>query len=443
MAVEHWMMFGNFTTQRHFVYPSKESYDGVLINANMAAYAPDGLASFLLEKTANIKYIIDPITHAFQHNPDFITNDKGEVKKSIQKMAEGYDFPGDKLGKEPVTPEYLLDPARLKGLIDNCLRFQSTLLSDKILESDEMKYFSDDNPTTKPDALVIPYFYMTESTYDDWLKVLALTIKLALKSDWPDSKLFGSIVINRGILTNDNAINDITQVLIDSDLDGYLLWINDFYELGASESELKGLLKISDKLRDKGKREVINKHGSYFSVLAASGLGNNVLSGVTHGPEFGEYREVVPVGGGIPIARYYIPELHDRIRYRDAARIFKRMGYLESAESFHNNVCKCDRCIEIIKGNADNFIEFGASNPKKVRRGRGIVTIDYPTRETTVNCLEHYLQRKKKEYTSVATKSTEELLEDLERGRRIYEIEMGIDSVGYLKLWHKVFSDLQ
>ena len=85
-TIDHWMMFGTFGQQRHFVYPSPETYRGVIINANMAAYAPAGLAAFLMEKTQGLRYIIDPLTHAFQHEPTAIQNDDGEVKTSFQKI---------------------------------------------------------------------------------------------------------------------------------------------------------------------------------------------------------------------------------------------------------------------------------------------------------------------------------------------------------------------
>jgi len=76
MAIEHWMQFGTFAEQRHFAYPTLDTYKGVIINGNMAAYAPDGLAAFLLERTGLI-YLIDPMTHAFQHDPGFVTDNEG------------------------------------------------------------------------------------------------------------------------------------------------------------------------------------------------------------------------------------------------------------------------------------------------------------------------------------------------------------------------------
>ncbi len=59
-----------FAEQNFFAYPTPDTYQGVIINANMAAYAPAGIAAFLLEKTAaKTRYVVDPLTHAFQHDP--------------------------------------------------------------------------------------------------------------------------------------------------------------------------------------------------------------------------------------------------------------------------------------------------------------------------------------------------------------------------------------
>src|SRR5882762_1874338 len=93
MPIDHWMMFGTFGEQRHFVYTSPDTYQtgGTIINGNMAAYAPDGLAAFLLERTGGrLNYIIDPLTHAFQHNPSSVTDQNRKTKKSIQGLAVAY-----------------------------------------------------------------------------------------------------------------------------------------------------------------------------------------------------------------------------------------------------------------------------------------------------------------------------------------------------------------
>jgi len=164
------------------------------------------------------------------------------------------------------------------------------------------------------------------------------------------------------------------------------------------------------------------------------------MTGVAHGPEFGEYREVVPVGGGIPIARYYIPQLHARVRYRDALRIFANAKWLDSAEVFHSQVCDCSECKKVLDGNADNFRLFGEGTVKNVRRRHGIVRIEYPTGDTKLRCLRHYLQRKHREYTVAAKADEATLLGNLDAGVEKFKNLAGLDSVSHLQLWRSVLA---
>jgi hypothetical protein len=180
---------------------------------------------------------------------------------------------------------------------------------------------------------------------------------------------------------------------------------------------------------------VLNLHGGYFSFLLAGKLGEGALTGVSHGPEFGEYRPVIPVGGGIPIARYYIPDLHSRIRYRDALRWFREKGWLISAEVFHSEVCNCDTCRDTIRNDPNNFVLFGESNVKNVGRGGGIVRINFPKTEAKKRCLEHYLRRKDKEFQSATNAPGEFLLEEMVKGIEKYKTVAGLEEVSHLQKW--------
>ena len=142
MPIDHWMMFGTFAEQRHFVYPSADTYrpGGAIINGNMAAYAPDGLAAFLLEKTGGLDYIIDPLTHAFQHNPNSVTDKNGEPKKSIQRLAMAYgELCAGIVGRRPLLPRDLSKDDDLANLTRNCLNFQKSMLSQAMAGSDVAK----------------------------------------------------------------------------------------------------------------------------------------------------------------------------------------------------------------------------------------------------------------------------------------------------------------
>lgn len=437
MLIDHWMMFSTFAEQRHFEYPEKGTYQGVVINANMAAYAPAGLAAFLLEKTATATYIIDPLTHAFQHDPEVICNSEGEPKSSIKSIAEAYGDPVVGLvGARPLLPKHFKGPKVLRAFTERCVEFQLDHLRSFMKDADAAKYV-DDNEIKPPYAVVAPYFFLTETTYADWLPICvdAARQTRAKVGDGGGPKAFTAVVVSQGILLDDSAQEAISDRFSSAALDGYLLWVDDLDEKSASKAELAGLLKLARRLRADGKREVINLHGGYFSILAAGVLGKNALSGVTHAPEFGEFRSVVPVGGGIPIARYYIPSLHTRARYRDAFRMFRAKGSLESAASFHKDICDCEQCKEVLADDAANFTRFGESSVKSVRRKHGIVRIDFPTTETKRRCLCHYLQKKRFEYKFAATASDELLLKDLDNGIEAYQDVAGLEGVAHLQRW--------
>lgn len=443
MSIDHWMLFSTFAEQRHFEYPVKGTYTGVVINANMAAHAPAGLAAFLLTKTSGLPYLIDPLTHAFQHDPEVLLTPDGEPKSSIRGLADAYGEPVGKLvGRRPVLPGHFKDDEVLRGFTERCLRFQMEHLVGFMKASDAAKYLDASECQAPPYAVIAPYFFLSETTVDDWLPVCtrALSSAAAVLSSRGGAvpKLFASVVVSQGVLV-DAALRDrICKEMLGQPADGFLLWADNLDEQTASKAELQGLVALARGLRKNNTREVINLHGGYFSILAAGTLGARALSGVTHAPEFGEFRAVVPVGGGIPISRYYIPNLHARVRFRDAVRFFNAKKWLEDAKTFHAEICACDSCVEVIAGDVDRFTLFGESTVKSVRRKQGIVRLDYPTTEAKLRCLTHYLQRKRLEYQMADTMSGQQLLDNLETGFNTYQEVAGLEAVSHLRRWAQV-----
>lgn len=442
MSISHWMTFGTFAEQSYFIYPRKDAYDGVIINANMAAYAPAGLATFLLEKTAGLRYIIDPMTHAFQHDPSAIAGSNNEPKTSIATLAEAYGEwlgPGQGvLGVRPVRPTDFADNAILSDFVSNCLYFQKHQLADAMAKSDASKYLSVADASPLPFGLVAPYFYLTEVGLSDWLPVCRDCIELALAEE-PGQRVFAAVVVGQGVILNEKLVEKIVKTFGGLAVAGYLLWVDGLDEHEAGSQELRALLELARALRGNGDKEVINLHGGYFSVLAAGTLGKSAMSGVSHGPEFGELRSVVPVGGGIPVSRYYIPLLHSRIRFREAARLLQGKGWLDSATVFHGEVCDCRECKATLDGDAGNFVLFGVGTPREVRRGRGVVRIEYPTGETKKHCLKHYLERKRREF-QLAAGPEADILSDLDKGIREFQDVGGLGAVSHLMLWKGVLT---
>lgn len=445
MPASHWMQFATFAEQRHFVYPNENTYNGVVLNANMVAHAPGGIAAFILEKTGTqTSYIIDPLTHAYQHNPEFITNSAGALKSSIKSLAHFYGSPLlDILGDRPLLPRDFSKTENIVSFTKNVIDFQNNFLSGFMADSGSAKYLDDVEANPPPYALIAPYFYFTETTIDLWLDVYKKCAIQASEyvSDISESKFFLSMVVSQGVIVDEALYSKIADSVADIDCDGFLLWIDNFDETQASTKELEGFLKFGRRLRH-GEREVINLHGGYFSVLASGAAGSHAITGVSHGPEFGEFRSVVPVGGGIPIAKYYMPDLHRRERYRDALQIFRKSGWLESSEEFHSNVCNCDECQSVINGDIANFAQFGDGNIKSVKRKTGIVRIQYPTTETKMKCLRHYLSCKQMEYENAANQPKTKLLDDLENTINRYEEIVGLDGISHLRKWHHVLSEI-
>ena len=254
MPIGHWMMFGTFAEQRHFVYPSVETYQGVVINANMAAHAPDGLAAFLVEKTANLHYVIDPLTHAFQHDPDYITGKDGEAKSSIKSLAEAYGQPiAGIVGRRPLLPEDLADDGLLSALVKNCLDFQNNKLAEMMATSDAMKYLDVENEDLRPYALIAPYFYLTETTYEDWLPVAVRAIRFA-RDHYREARLFASVVVSQGVILDSEILDHIVEAFNAERPEGYFLWVDNLDEQQSGVAELSGFLKIARGLRGGGAR---------------------------------------------------------------------------------------------------------------------------------------------------------------------------------------------
>ena len=83
---KHLLRFGTNAEQKYFVDGLENLYNGIVINANMAAFSPDAMAIFVVKKTPTKPFIIDPITHAFQHDQSFISS-MGTDRKSKKNVT--------------------------------------------------------------------------------------------------------------------------------------------------------------------------------------------------------------------------------------------------------------------------------------------------------------------------------------------------------------------
>lgn len=438
MPVEHLMSFSTFAEQRYFAYPSPETYDSIVFNGNMVAHAPDGIAAFLLEKAGRISYLVDPQTHAFQHQVSVVLNSNGELKSSIRKLADRFGpLISNNAGRRPLGPEDFSQKAARDDFTRNVVDFQCSL-GQAMADSTANKYLDGTSDDYKPGRIVAPYFFLSEYDVQAWLPIMAECIVTA--AEYAEKRVWVEFCVSQGLMSDAKAIEGLVNLLARDECEGALLWIDDLNENSAPVASLKSIYDFLREVRRVANKPIINLRGGYFSLLLGSRAFGELFSGVSHGPEFGESRAVVPVGGGIPISKFYVPELHTRMRYGDAVAVFGSMGWLERADAFHRNVCDCVACVEILNGNSSNFVLFGEANAKEIKRKYGMVRMEFPTSEAKERCLRHYLQRKDREFGCVRTWSASDLLADLESSIQKYTPIVGDAGVRHLENWRRILN---
>jgi hypothetical protein len=344
-----------------------------------------------------------------------------------------------------VLPGDFRDSHTLQGFCERVLEFQLNAVERETTRADVSKYYRylfqskrmAPGPGFRPSALVAPYFYLTEATMRPWRTV---NIKCAqLAQSWAASKgipLAVQVVISREVLRDPSLIDDLVrayEVVVPS---LFLIWVDSFSEHSASERELRALVQLFTGFA--GIAPVVNLYGGFFSV-ALQRLGLGGLVGVTHGLEYGEERGVVPVGGGIPVAKFYLPALHKRVPFRDALRAVRALGGFRSASAFRTVVCDCRQCRRVITTNPEtDFAQYGEARSVSFVRSGQPITMEYPLPETKERCAAHYMWSKHREYRL----SDREVLQSLSDARTRLGRVLGAEVAGHCKVWERVLSTL-
>ena len=208
----------------------------------------------------------------------------------------------------------------------------------------------------------------------------------------------------------------------------FLIWVDAFSEHEVSGGLLDAFVAMMNALKASGS-QVVNLYGSYFSVML---LHRNILDGVTHGLEYGEERPLIPVGGGIPTAKFYLPILHLRLRGDDAIYAVQALGGLKSAADFHKLVCDCPQCKGAISNSPKK--EFG-----DYLRTKRVNTRDIPYPETKENSVRHYMFTKQREY---ADKDIDNALSQLRYARKQLRKYIGAENTDHCEKWASIIDGL-
>ena len=442
MAIRKMLRYGTIAEQK-FVEAVRDRFDILLINGNMLAFAANAMARIVAENNGRIDYLVDPLTHGFQHDLELLKGTTGELKVSIRKMLDAYgDFLRKKIQNgQVITPEDFINyTTEVKDFVKKVICFQRDYVQETAEGKDYYKYLQYAGVPLKPIWLVIPYFCMNAKTYKGWLDINRRLIDIALQ-EFPDKDLAAELVIEKDLLEDEKILNDtIADNYIKSGISRILLWIDNFSAFESSKKLLENYVGLIKKLTRKG-IEVYNLYGDYFSVLLCHPDLNVGLNGVCHGLGYGEERSVIPVGGGIPINKYYYPPLHERLSFREASMLLRLKGYIDSGggpgnpEKYYADICNCPTCKEVIKNDMNNFISFGEAKPVIIKGRYGDITRQFPTQDAKSLCIRHFLNAKLNEWEKILNTPLDKLLQQLQLSGSEYANILGHDIKATFDLW--------
>ena len=440
MHSKHYLRYGTAAEQK-YMKEYRHTYDGVAINGTMLAHNSRSISAFLHKDLTGKALIIDPMTHAFQHDLEKIQNQYGEIKSSVGKLVDLYGEPVTTAISRfrPVAPADFTEQ-NIDGFINNILNFQMEHLKVKLDEKFQ-EYIQFFGLYQEPSILIAPYFYLTPDNIDKWLSLNCQLLErsMRLKGDF-HKPIFAQLVIHRDLLVDQQRRAELLSCL--SLADGLLYWIDGLDETKASIDELTAVKSlVTEYKRDNPDKAIISLYGGYFTEL----LLKFGLSGIIHGLEYGENREVVPVGGGIPQSKYYLPPIKKRIPAPTMLRILNFYG-ITSPDKFFAEICDCRECKKTIKStpiDAD-FNEFIKVKPEpkiiRYKKSGNIREMSLPARESKEKCLFHYLEVKNKEINAVFKKSTKSLLSALLESHDKYTDYFYEGEVDHLKKWYTVLN---
>lgn len=465
--------------EKKYVAKMRKSFSGIIIRANFFESSPGMLSSLFIElcsPAVNKGYIIDPITYVFSKqdslrkwqkvkkekayktlmeqlniddvkkiertwirdikNPTPKEKDKVEIwggNKNYTKLCIKY-FP-DKICKTlPITPLSTndFDDNFISHLIENVINYQKSAISSKYFSE---KYTEFKSELNEPMFILAPYFNIDTV---EWLKI-NFKIWDGFQGKIDDDK--SAIVLNIQTDLFVKYLNEIVDKIKTLKTSKVFLWFPGFKETGiAQKSVLDAYAKFTNELSLVGK-EIVNLYAGGFSTFMLK-FG---LAGVVNGPGYGLDKEIEPVIGGTPTAKYYIPFMHDREGILESFMKLEALNIGNDDEGFKKDVCDCAICkkgLELQKvaesGQGKAFLLKYYGGKGSPRLGKDAVLRSYSSSVCIERSFFHFMLSRLKEYKWVLSADRDQIIkridEEINKGRNLVS--------GYLPDWRNVLDNL-
>ncbi len=414
--------------------------DILVFKANLVAHMTDGLSAFLYSwRPDSPAYVIDPFLYAFQQDPeqfysstmDSVGNPK--LKKPVEKLIGAYGMPLKKAMDEfrPIAPEDFQDP--LDDFVGAVCEFQTSKLRATGTDLESFFEYLEIETQAGPRILIAPSASLDGARAEDWLFANERAARKTLEL-YPMTPVYAQVIISQDVLWDDGLRQRIAERYKELGLAGLIVWIGGFAE---HEAPVPLLSKYVQFLRELPSIPKIIWFGSYFSVLLARYFPEYQIGGVVHGPGYGEDREIDPVGGGFPTAKFYVPALHRRLNFRSALMAVR--PYLDTPESYYKFVCRCTQCRNLVErlGPSQAFARYGTERTIFYQRHGMEVSADVPLSETQTIATMHFLHVKEMEYHG-APLTWNEARQGLKEAQERFEKRIPSAEIAHLKNWIRV-----
>lgn len=389
-GARHCLRVGSLSDKK-VIEDSEDHFDVLVVQGNLAVSAPQGLATWGLDKPI----WIDPITYAFAASPAYLRSKKkkDEYKRTFRKLAAEFGPPystGLENDKRLRSDDF--NDLDLEDSVGRVIDWQAKVFAPP--EEDE-KYGA---LPLSPALLTIPFFPLsvqdTRSVNPpDWFGLNLDMISAAAKRYSDDRhRLAAGFLAELDVFDHDSFptwLDTFAERLLHEGISHLWWWISDHDEVDASLQRATRLLASFRSLDERG----IKVHQAFGGSLSSLALGQGLTS-VGHGINYWEQKGWEPIStGGLPTARYFHPGLRERLRVPGAIAIVDQT--IDNAEEFFDQVCGCDVCRSVVADDLGNFGAYGDVNIKtRKTRGGGVAEFDSPTPDALAKTKRHYLHAK-------------------------------------------------
>lgn len=421
------LRYNTGTDKKAFVQ-FKGFFDAAIFNATIVAYSGSSVADLISMHSR--RYIIDPQTHIFQQDVSAYTTESKKthmlsIKKSVAKYLD--QMPpnlAEKILKSNQKPEPTLIAQNLDPLVECVYKFQTEYINTFIQKKDYDKYLKFVNMGPRPKLVIAPYFMIksgeTYSETEMWMQYnrICLEKTIAYNRNENEEEIAAQLVLEKNALSE--AFIELVATTYDvEDFEYIFIWIDDFNSFEAQPVYNELFFKLICTLNQLGKKPIM-AYGGYESIVLCNQSSPARLYGVAQSVGYGEYRAITPVGGGMPVNKYYFLPTHYRMRFDDAARILVDHGYFsadktekEHAQDYFRNICDCGVCHEIVGEDINGFSAYNDSIAYTVKTRNGPLSKNRPTTDAALIAALHFLNCKVFEWEYVETTEFSAVLDNL------------------------------